>query len=120
MAHRMVKEYAFPAHDERPGDGTTTATVFWPKAIGLKKGMKSVCPRWHMNPMDLKARNRIFGHVERSPEAIKSSACPVPTTADEVCPVGTISANGEKKSPSDRQTPNCRKSQRKVWNQPSK
>ena len=88
MGAQMVREVANRTSDVA-GDGTTTATVL-AQAI-VREGVKSVAAG--MNPMDLK--RGIDLAVDAVVEDIKARAKKV-TGSDEVAPVGTISANGDK------------------------
>jgi chaperonin GroEL len=87
MGAQMVREVASKTNDEA-GDGTTTATVL-AQAI-VREGSKAVAAG--MNPMDLKRG------VDRAVEAViaelRKKAKKV-SSDEEVCQVGTISANGD-------------------------
>ena len=87
MGAQMVREVASKTNEEA-GDGTTTATIL-AQAI-IREGTKSVAAG--MNPMDLK--RGVDAAVRKVVEALKKSSKPV-STSEEVCQVGTISANGD-------------------------
>ena len=88
MGAQMLREVASKTSDEA-GDGTTTATVL-AQAI-IKEGAKAVAAG--MNPMDLKrgidmAVVSIVAELKRRSKKV--------STNDEICQVGTISANGDR------------------------
>ncbi len=88
MGAQMVREVAQKTNDVA-GDGTTTATVL-AQAI-VREGLKSVAAG--MNPMDLKrgidkAVIQVIEEIKKKSKKVKNS--------EEICQVGTISANGEK------------------------
>jgi chaperonin GroEL len=87
MGAQMVREVASKTNDEA-GDGTTTATVL-AHAI-VREGAKSVAAG--MNPMDLKRGVDLA--VKTVVETLKKTSKPV-STSEEICQVGTISANGD-------------------------
>ena len=87
MGAQMVREVASKTSDTA-GDGTTTATVL-AQAI-VKEGLKSVVAG--ANPMDLKrgvdlAVAAVIGELKAKSKKVTSS--------EEICQVGTISANGD-------------------------
>ena len=88
MGAQMVREVASQTN-EKAGDGTTTATVL-AQAI-MREGARSVAAG--MNPMDLKrgvqkAVGAVVADLKKRSKKVKSN--------DEICQVGTISANGDK------------------------
>ena len=90
MGAQMVREVASKTSD-KAGDGTTTATVL--AASIMKEGLKLVAAG--MNPMDLKrgidlAAAAVVKDIERRAKKVQSS--------EEIGQVGTISANGDKKT----------------------
>ncbi|HIM78142.1 MAG TPA: chaperonin GroEL, partial [Rhodospirillales bacterium] len=87
MGAQMVREVASKTNEEA-GDGTTTATIL-AQAI-IREGIKSVAAG--MNPMDLK--RGVDAAVRKVVDALQKSSKPV-STSEEVCQVGTISANGD-------------------------
>jgi len=87
MGAQMVREVASKTNEEA-GDGTTTATIL-AQAI-IREGTKSVAAG--MNPMDLK--RGVDAAVRKVVDALQKSSKPV-STSEEVCQVGTISANGD-------------------------
>jgi len=87
MGAQMVREVASKTNEEA-GDGTTTATIL-AQAI-IREGTKSVAAG--MNPMDLK--RGVDAAVVKVVDALQKSSKPV-STSEEVCQVGTISANGD-------------------------
>ena len=87
MGAQMVREVASKTNDAA-GDGTTTATVL-AQAI-MREGAKSVAAG--MNPMDLKrgvqkAVEAVVADLKKRSKKVKSN--------EEICQVGTISANGD-------------------------
>jgi chaperonin GroEL len=87
MGAQMVREVASKTNDEA-GDGTTTATVL-AQAI-VREGCKAVAAG--MNPMDLKrgidmAVEAVIANLKSRSKKVKSE--------EEICQVGTISANGD-------------------------
>ena len=87
MGAQMVREVASKTNEEA-GDGTTTATILAQSII--REGTKSVAAG--MNPMDLK--RGVDAAVCKVVDALQKSSKPV-STSEEVCQVGTISANGD-------------------------
>ena len=90
MGAQMVREVASKTNDVA-GDGTTTATVL-ARAI-VREGAKSVAAG--MNPMDLKrgidkAVEAVVADLKKRSKKVKSN--------EEIGQVGTISANGDKRS----------------------
>jgi len=88
MGAQLVREVASRASDDA-GDGTTTATVL-AQAI-VKEGAKAIAAG--MNPMDIKrgidrAVERVVGDLKKRSKKVSSN--------EEICQVGTISANGER------------------------
>src|SRR6266852_2604309 len=88
MGAQMVREVASKTNDAA-GDGTTTATVL-AHAI-VREGSKAVAAG--MNPMDLKrgveqAVEAVVADLKKRSKKVKSN--------EEICQVGTISANGDK------------------------
>ncbi|MGO8867044.1 MAG: chaperonin GroEL [Alphaproteobacteria bacterium] len=88
MGAQLVREVASRASDDA-GDGTTTATVL-AQAI-VKEGAKAIAAG--MNPMDIK--RGIDRAVERVVDDLKKRSKKV-SSNEEICQVGTISANGER------------------------
>ena len=88
MGAQMLREVAQKTNDTA-GDGTTTATVL-AQAI-VREGVKAVAAG--LNPMDLKRGIDIA--VEAVVEDVKKRSKKV-STNDEIEPIGTISANGER------------------------
>src|SRR5690242_974809 len=87
MGAQMLREVAQKTNDTA-GDGTTTATVL-AQAI-VREGVKAVAAG--LNPMDLK--RGIDKAVEAVVEDVKKRSKKV-STNDEICEVGTVSANGD-------------------------
>jgi chaperonin GroEL len=90
MGAQMLREVASKTND-LAGDGTTTATVL-AQAI-VREGAKAVASG--MNPMDLKRGIDIA--VDAVVAELKANARKI-TSNSEIAQVGTISANGTKKS----------------------
>ena len=88
MGAQLIKEVAQKTAD-KPGDGTTTATVL-AEAI-IREGTKAVAAG--MNPMDLK--RGIDMAVEAVVADVKSRSKDI-KTSEEIAQVGTISANGDR------------------------
>jgi len=88
MGAQLVRQVASKTNDEA-GDGTTTATVLT-RAI-FSEGCKAVAAG--MNPMDLKRGAQAA--VDKVVKVLSEISRPI-STKEEVCQVGTISANGEK------------------------
>ncbi len=100
MGAQMVREVASRQNDHA-GDGTTTATVL-AQAI-VREGAKSVAAG--MNPMDLKrgidlAVEAIVADLKKNSKKVTSNA--------EVAQVGTISANGCRRSATRVSSPSRR------------
>jgi len=87
MGAQLVRQVASKTNDEA-GDGTTTATVLT-RAI-FSEGCKAVAAG--MNPMDLKRGAQMA--VDKLVLELEAISRPI-STKEEVCQVGTISANGE-------------------------
>ena len=88
MGAQLVRQVASKTNDEA-GDGTTTATVLT-RAI-FSEGCKAVAAG--MNPMDLKKGAQMA--VDRVVQILESISRPI-SSKEEVCQVGTISANGDR------------------------
>lgn len=88
MGAQLVRQVASKTNDEA-GDGTTTATVLT-RAI-FSEGCKAVAAG--MNPMDLKKGGQMA--VDKVVSILEEISRPI-SSKEEVCQVGTISANGEK------------------------
>jgi len=88
MGAQLVRQVASKTNDVA-GDGTTTATVLT-RAI-FSEGCKAVAAG--MNPMDLKRGAQLA--VDKIIKVLSEISRPI-TTKEEVCQVGTISANGER------------------------
>ncbi|NQV55941.1 MAG: chaperonin GroEL [Rhodospirillales bacterium] len=87
MGAQMVREVASKTNEEA-GDGTTTATVLAQSIV--QEGAKAVAAG--MNPMDL--RRGVDLAVEKVIADLVKRSKKV-STSEEICQVGTISANGE-------------------------